>query len=241
MPAVLRRAAVAGSWYPGTAAAIAEEVDRTSTRRGRSPPRAGSWPSSARTRACATRGPSPPTATRCCVPGGEPGRARGSPSCWWGPRTGRLSTASRVHARGAWETPLGRAPIDEELARGPPRRRPHRVRRPRRAPRRALARDADAVPAAARARPAHRAAAHGHASRGTRSRPSPRPSAKALAGAPRAPRGLERPLALPAGRRGEPDGRRGRRRRWTASTRRRSWPASRRTTTWPAAAGRWWR
>ena len=118
MPAVLRRAAVAGSWYPGTAAAIAEEVDGYLEAAG---------PVSASGRLVALLSPhaglrySGPVAAfgytllRALAAG--PGRgARELTVVLVGPSHRAAFDGVALHARGAWETPLGRAPIDEELA-----------------------------------------------------------------------------------------------------------------------------
>jgi MEMO1 family protein len=112
MIAVLRRSAVAGSWYPGTAAAIAEEVDRYVEAAGPAEvpgrlvglvsPHAGlrySGPVAAHGyRLLRGRGERPVTAVIV------------------GPSHHAAFDGTALHARGAWETPLGRAPIDEDLS-----------------------------------------------------------------------------------------------------------------------------
>jgi len=118
MPAVLRRAAVAGSWYPATAAAIAEEVDRYLE---------AAEPVSAPGRLVALLSPhaglrySGPVAAHgyalLRAPAAEPGRGRGGLAVVLvGPSHRSAFDGVALQARGAWETPLGQAPIDEELA-----------------------------------------------------------------------------------------------------------------------------
>ena len=118
MPAVLRRAAVAGSWYPGTAAAIAEEVDAYLAAAG---------PVSVVGRLVAILSPhaglrySGPVAARgyalLRAPAAGPGRGAGELTVVLvGPSHRAAFDGVALHARGAWETPLGRAPIDEELS-----------------------------------------------------------------------------------------------------------------------------
>jgi len=118
MPAVLRRAAVAGSWYPGTAAAIVEEVDGYLEAAGtvRAPgrlvallsPHAGlrySGPVAAWGYALLRALPAEPSGSR-----------EGLSVVLVGPSHRAAFDGVALHARGAWETPLGRAPIDEELS-----------------------------------------------------------------------------------------------------------------------------
>jgi AmmeMemoRadiSam system protein B len=113
MTAVVRRAAVAGSWYPGTASAVAAEVDsyleaaRAAPPPGRLvglvSPHAGlhySGPVAAYGYGLLRDVPGGPGLTVVVV--GPSHRAR--------------FDGVAAHARGAWETPLGRAPIDEEVA-----------------------------------------------------------------------------------------------------------------------------
>ena len=242
MLAVLRRAAVAGSWYPATAESIAEEVDRYLE---------AAEPVSAPGRLVALLSPhaglrySGPVAAhgyallRALAAG--PGRGGGGLTVVLvGPSHRAAFDGVALQARGAWETPLGRVPIDEELSQALLDADPIVFDDPD------VHRDEHSLemqmPFLQRLVPGLRIVPM---LMGTQSRDE----VASLGGgpregpgrAPRAPRGLERPLALPAGRRREPGGRGGRRRRWTASTRRRSWRASRRTTTWLAAAGRWCR
>jgi AmmeMemoRadiSam system protein B len=118
MTAVLRRAAVAGSWYPGTAAAIAEEVDGHLRASG---------PVSAPGRLVALMSPhaglrySGPVAAhgygllRTLPPVSGPEQA-GLSVVLVGPAHRGAFDGVALHARGAWETPLGRVPIDEELS-----------------------------------------------------------------------------------------------------------------------------
>jgi hypothetical protein len=114
MVATVRPAAVAGSWYPGTAKAIAEEVDRYLDAAGAvdAPgrlvalvsPHAGlrySGPVAAHGYGLLRRDPRQPIPTVVLV----------------GPSHRVAFDGVAAHARGAWDTPLGRAPIDEELAR----------------------------------------------------------------------------------------------------------------------------
>jgi MEMO1 family protein len=118
MTAALRRAAVAGSWYPGTAAAIAEEVDGYLGAAG---------PASAPGRLVALLSPhaglrySGPVAARgyalLRAPAGGPGRGAGGLTVVLvGPSHRAAFDGVALHARGAWDTPLGRAPIDEDVS-----------------------------------------------------------------------------------------------------------------------------
>jgi AmmeMemoRadiSam system protein B len=118
MPAVLRRAAVAGSWYPGTATAIAEEVDGYLEAAG---------PVAAPGRLVALLSPhaglrySGPVAAHgyalLRARAAEPVRAGGRLSVVLvGPSHRAAFDGVALHARGGWDTPLGLAPIDEELA-----------------------------------------------------------------------------------------------------------------------------
>ena len=118
MPAVLRRAAVAGSWYPGTAAAIAEEVDLYLEAAG---------PASAPGRLVALLSPhaglrySGPVAAHgyalLRALASEPGQGAGALTVVLvGPSHRAAFDGVALHARGAWETPLGRASIDEDLS-----------------------------------------------------------------------------------------------------------------------------
>jgi MEMO1 family protein len=114
MGAVVRRAAVAGSWYPGTASAIAAEVDsyleaaRSAPPPGRLvalvSPHAGlrySGPVAAYGYKLLRDAPEGPGLTAVLV----------------GPSHRAAFDGVALHATGAWETPLGRAPVDEEIAR----------------------------------------------------------------------------------------------------------------------------
>lgn len=110
MPASLRPAAVAGSWYPGSADAIAREVDRYVEDAAVAPLRG---------RLVALV--SPHAGLRYSGPVAAYGysllRGRRALSIVLvGPSHRVAFDGVAVHARGAWETPLGRAPIDEELA-----------------------------------------------------------------------------------------------------------------------------
>jgi len=110
MVATVRRAAVAGSWYPGSAGTIADEVDRYLKAAGDVSvpgrlialisPHAGlrySGPVAAFGYSL-LRGRSPLTVVLV------------------GPSHRAAFDGVAVYATGAWDTPLGRAPIDEEIA-----------------------------------------------------------------------------------------------------------------------------
>lgn len=110
MTETVRRSAVAGSWYPGTAAAVAAEVERYLEAA-----RPEALPGNLRALI------SPHAGLRYSGPVAAFGYAllRGS-----GPRTVVLVgpshrfafDGSAVFARGAFETPLGRTPVDSDLA-----------------------------------------------------------------------------------------------------------------------------
>ena len=110
MPATLRPAAVAGSWYPGSADAIAREVDRYLEDAAAAPlpgrlvalvsPHAG------------LRYSGPVAAFGYSLLRGQ----RALTVVLVGPSHRAAFDGVAVHARGAWDTPLGRAPIDEEVA-----------------------------------------------------------------------------------------------------------------------------
>jgi AmmeMemoRadiSam system protein B len=111
MTSVLRRAAVAGSWYPGTAAAITAEVDSYLDAARAAPPPG---------RLVALV--SPHAGLRYSGPvaaygyGLLRGVADGLTVVLVGPSHRAAFDGVAVHARGAWETPLGRAAIDEQIA-----------------------------------------------------------------------------------------------------------------------------
>jgi len=110
MTAVLRRAAVAGSWYPGTASAITGEVDRYLEAAGQPPP-AG--------RLVALVSPHAGLRYSGPVAAYGYGLLRGTAVetvVLVGPSHRAAFDGVAAHAGGAWETPLGRAPIDEEVA-----------------------------------------------------------------------------------------------------------------------------
>jgi AmmeMemoRadiSam system protein B len=118
MVATLRPAAVAGSWYPGTARAIADEVDRYLDAAG---------PVEVPGRLVALVSPhaglrySGPVAAHgyglLRTLAGGPGRgSRGPTVVLVGPSHRAAFDGVAAHSRGAWETPLGRAVIDEDLA-----------------------------------------------------------------------------------------------------------------------------
>jgi AmmeMemoRadiSam system protein B len=111
MVAAVRRAAVAGSWYPGSAGTIASEVDSYLDAAGDASipgrlialisPHAGlrySGPVAAFGYSL-LRGRSPLTVVLV------------------GPSHQAAFDGVAVYASGAWDTPLGRAPVDEEIAR----------------------------------------------------------------------------------------------------------------------------
>jgi AmmeMemoRadiSam system protein B len=111
MSSVVRRAAVAGSWYPGTASAINAEVDSyLDAVRGAPPP--------GRLVALV----SPHAGLRYSGPVAAHGygllrdTGEGLSVVLVGPSHRAAFDGVAVHARGAWETPLGRAAIDEEIA-----------------------------------------------------------------------------------------------------------------------------
>jgi AmmeMemoRadiSam system protein B len=116
MRTVVRHAAVAGSWYPGTAAKIAEEVDGYLEAAG---------PLSAPGRLVALV--SPHAGLRYSGPVAafgyallrarrEGAAASEAPVVLVGPSHRAAFDGVAAHSRGAWETPLGRAPIDEGIA-----------------------------------------------------------------------------------------------------------------------------
>jgi AmmeMemoRadiSam system protein B len=113
MTAVLRRAAVAGSWYPGTASAIAAEVDAYLERARAAPPPG---------RLVGLVSPhaglrySGPVAAFGYALLHDLGGEEGIPVVLVGPSHRAAFDGVALHAAGAWETPLGRAPIDEGIS-----------------------------------------------------------------------------------------------------------------------------
>jgi AmmeMemoRadiSam system protein B len=116
MRTVVRHAAVAGSWYPGAAAKIAEEVDRYLE---------AASPVTAPGRLVALV--SPHAGLRYSGPVAAFGygllrtRREGAAASevsvvLVGPSHRAAFEGVAAHSRGAWETPLGRAAIDEEIA-----------------------------------------------------------------------------------------------------------------------------
>jgi MEMO1 family protein len=110
MIASVRRAAVAGSWYPGTAAAITEEVDRYLAAAG---------PVEVPGRLVALI--SPHAGLRYSGPVAAYGYSllkgrRDLTVVLVGPSHRAAFEGIAVYACGAWDTPLGRAPIDEPVA-----------------------------------------------------------------------------------------------------------------------------
>jgi MEMO1 family protein len=111
MSAVMRRAAVAGSWYPGTASAITAEVDSYLEAARAAPPPG---------RLVALVSPHAGLRYSGPVAAYGYGLVREAPEglsvVLVGPSHRAAFDGVAVHARGAWETPLGRAAIDEEIA-----------------------------------------------------------------------------------------------------------------------------
>ena len=113
MTAVVRRAAVAGSWYPGTASAINAEVD-SYLETARAAPPAGRLVGLV----------SPHAGLRYSGPVAAYGygllrEVAGGPgltAVLVGPSHRAAFDGVAAQAGGAWETPLGRAPIDEEVS-----------------------------------------------------------------------------------------------------------------------------
>jgi AmmeMemoRadiSam system protein B len=111
MIATVRKAAVAGSWYPGTAGAIASEVDRYLE---------AAASASAPGRLVALLSPHAGLRYSGPVAAYGYGLLRGrSPLTvvLVGPSHRAAFDGVALQAEGAWETPLGRAPIDGEIAR----------------------------------------------------------------------------------------------------------------------------
>jgi AmmeMemoRadiSam system protein B len=110
MTTVLRRAAVAGSWYPGTASAIAREVDAYLEAAGQARPPG---------RLVALVSPHAGLHYSGPVAAHGYGLLRGREkltAVLVGPSHRAAFDGVAAHARGSWETPLGRAPIDEGLS-----------------------------------------------------------------------------------------------------------------------------
>jgi AmmeMemoRadiSam system protein B len=110
MSAALRRAAFAGSWYPRSAAAIVEEVDGYL---------AAASPGAVKGRLIGLV--SPHAGLHYSGPVAAYGYSllhglSGVTVVLVGPSHRAAFEGVAVHASGAWETPLGVAPIDEELA-----------------------------------------------------------------------------------------------------------------------------
>src|SRR5512147_356328 len=110
MGAVLRKAAVAGTWYPGTAEALAREVDHYL---------AGAAGAGAPGRLVALI--SPHAGLRYSGPVAAFGysllRGRSAlTAVLVGPSHRTAFSGVAIQAHGAWETPLGRAAIDEATA-----------------------------------------------------------------------------------------------------------------------------
>ena len=113
MTAVVRRAAVAGSWYPGTASAVAAEVDSYLEAARAAPPPG---------RLVALVSPhaglrySGPVAAYGYGLLRDVGGGPGLTVVLVGPSHRAAFEGVAAHAHGAWETPLGRAAIDEEVS-----------------------------------------------------------------------------------------------------------------------------
>ena len=113
MTAVVRRAAVAGSWYPGTASAVAAEVDSYLEGARAAPPPG---------RLVALVSPhaglrySGPVAAYGYGLLRDVGGGPGLTVVLVGPSHRAAFEGVAAHAHGAWETPLGRAAIDEEVS-----------------------------------------------------------------------------------------------------------------------------
>jgi len=110
--AQVRRAAVAGSWYPGTASAIAREVEGYL---------AGARPPEVAGRLVGLVAPHAGLRYSGPVAGYSYGLLRGRSgltAVLAGPSHRVAFRGCAVYARGEWETPLGTLPIDEELAAG---------------------------------------------------------------------------------------------------------------------------
>jgi AmmeMemoRadiSam system protein B len=111
MTAVLRRAAVAGSWYPGSASALNAEVDSYLEAARAAPPPG---------RLVALVSPHAGLRYSGPVAAYGYGLLRGLEGevsvVLVGPSHRAAFRGVAVQAHGAWETPLGRAPIDEGIA-----------------------------------------------------------------------------------------------------------------------------
>jgi AmmeMemoRadiSam system protein B len=110
MPATLRAAAVAGSWYPGTADALTREVDGYLAHASSAPPPG---------RLVALV--SPHAGLRYSGPVAAYGYSllrtpRALTVVLVGPSHRVGFDGAAVHAHGAWDTPLGRVPVDEDVA-----------------------------------------------------------------------------------------------------------------------------
>jgi MEMO1 family protein len=110
MPATLRTAAVAGSWYPGAADALTREVDGYLADAS-SPPPPGRLVALV----------SPHAGLRYSGPVAAHGYSllrgrRALTAVLVGPSHRVGFDGAAVHASGAWETPLGRVPVDEDVA-----------------------------------------------------------------------------------------------------------------------------
>jgi len=110
MPATLRPAAVAGTWYPGTAEAIAREVDGY-LESGATAPLPGRLLALVSPHA-GLRYSGPVAAYGYSLLKGQ----RALTVVLVGPSHRVAFDGVAVQARGAWETPLGRAAIDEDVA-----------------------------------------------------------------------------------------------------------------------------
>jgi AmmeMemoRadiSam system protein B len=116
MTAVLRRAAVAGSWYPGTASAIAAEVDAYVEAARAAPPPGRLVALVSPHAGLRYSGPVAAYGYGLLHDLGGDGE-EGIPVVLVGPSHQASFGGVALHAAGAWETPLGRAPIDEGISR----------------------------------------------------------------------------------------------------------------------------
>jgi hypothetical protein len=107
---LVRRAAVAGTWYPGDRAALEREVDGHLARARVAPPPG---------RLVALISPHAGLRYSGPVAAYGLGLLRGRPGLtvvMVGPSHRAAFDGCAVYARGAWETPLGTTPVDDELA-----------------------------------------------------------------------------------------------------------------------------
>ncbi len=111
MTSVLRRAAVAGSWYPGTASAVKAEVDSYLEAARAAPPPGRLVGLVSPHAGLRYSGP-----VAACGYGLLRGTAEGLTVALVGPSHRAAFDGVALQAHGEWETPLGRAAVDEEVA-----------------------------------------------------------------------------------------------------------------------------